>query len=160
MNSSPSEILDTLLGYLGFVVTIEEEERDGHLILQILTHESEPLIGRHDEVLDDLQYLVNRILAAQKPPGPRVIVDIEHYRTMRDDALISQVKQLANAVRASGRPMQTAQLNSYDRRSVHNLFKDDPAISTWSPPEEAKLKRITLRKRSARKEETPAAEGA
>ena len=151
MNPTPVEILDTLLGYLGFVVTIEQEEQDGTLTLQIFTHESDRLIGRHDEVLDDLQYLVNRILAGQKPPGPRVIVDVEHYRAMRDDSLVNKVQQLSRAVRATGRPILTEPLNSYDRRLVHNAFKDDPEITTWSPPDDTRIKRITLRKRSAPK---------
>lgn len=148
MNQTPTEVLDTILGYLGFVVEIVEQERDGNPVLQVLTHEPERLIGRRDEVIDDLQYLVNRVLAAQEPPGPRVIVDVEHHRAMRDDALIDKVRHLALAVRSTGRPIQTEPLNSYDRRIVHNAFKDDPEISTWSPPDDARVKRITLRLRT------------
>jgi len=151
MNQQPAEILDTILGYLGFVATIEHEEHDGTPVLQILTHEPQRLIGRREEVMEDLQHLVNRLLLAQNPPAPRIIVDVQHHRAMRDDELVSKVKQLANVVRATGRPMQTAPLNSYDRRIVHNLFKDDAEIATWSPPEEARVKRITIRKRSAGK---------
>jgi len=151
MNPQPAEILDTILGYLGFVATIELEEHEGTPVLQILTHEPERLVGRREEVMEDLQHLVNRILANQKPPGPRVIVDVQHHRAMRDDALVEKVRQLANVVRATGRPMQTLPLNSYDRRIVHNLFKDDPAVTTWSPPDDARLKRITIRKRPAPK---------
>ena len=147
MNQQPAEILDTILGYLGFVATIELEEHEGTPVLQILTHEPQRLIGRREEVMEDLQHLVNRLLLAQNPPAPRVIVDVQHHRAMRDDTLVSKVKQLANVVRATGRPMQTAPLNSYDRRIVHNLFKDDAEIATWSPPDEARLKRITIRKR-------------
>ena len=151
MNPQPAEILDTILGYLGFVATIELEEHEGTPVLQILTHEPERLVGRREEVMEDLQHLVNRILASQKPPGPRVIVDVQHHRAMRDDALVEKVRQLANVVRATGRPMQTLPLNSYDRRIVHNLFKDDPAVMTWSPPDDSRLKRITIRKRPAPK---------
>jgi predicted RNA-binding protein Jag len=43
--------------------------------------------------------------------------------------------------------MQTLPLNSYDRRIVHNLFKDDPEIATWSPPDDLRVKRITIKKR-------------
>ena len=149
MNQQPAEILDTMLGYLGFVATIEHEEHEGTPVLQILTHEPQRLIGRREEVMEDLQHLVNRLLLAQNPPAPRVIVDVQHHRAMRDDELVSKAKQLANVVRATGRPMQTAPLNSYDRRIVHNLFKDDSEIQTWSPPEEERLKRITIRKRPA-----------
>ena len=147
MSQTPTEVLDTILGYLGFVVEIQEQNRDGNHILQILSHEPERLIGRRDEVMDDLQYLVNRVLAAQIPPGPRVIVDVEHHRAMRDDALLEKVQHLAQAVRSTRRPIQTDSLNSYDRRIVHNAFKDDPEVATWSPQDDARLKRITLRPR-------------
>jgi spoIIIJ-associated protein len=155
MNATPVEILDTLLGYLGFVAEVKEEQNDGNTTLQILTNETDRLIGRHEEVMDDLQYLVNRILASQNPPGARIIVDVQHYRSMRDDALVAKVRQLGSAVRASGRPMQTAPLNSYDRRIVHNAFKDDPELVTWSPPDDARVKRITIRKRPVRSSEAP-----
>lgn len=148
MSQTPAEVLDTILGYLGFVVEIEEQERDGHPVLQIFTHEPEPLIGRREQVMDDLQYLVNRVLASQTPPGPRVIVDVEHHRTMRDDALVERVRHLAQAVRSTGKPIQTEPLNSYDRRIVHNAFKDDPEIMTWSPADDARVKRITLKPRA------------
>ncbi len=147
MNQTPVEVLDTILGYLGFVVEIQVQERDSHPILQILTHEPERLIGHHDVVIDDLQYLVNRVLAAQNPPGPRVVVDVEHHRAMRDDALVETVQHLAQAVRSTGRSIQTEPLNSYDRRIVHNAFKDDPEVCTWSPQDDARVKRITLRPR-------------
>jgi spoIIIJ-associated protein len=156
MNATPVEILDTLLGYLGFVAEVKEEQNDGNTTLQILTNETDRLIGRREEVMDDLQYLVNRILASQTPSGARIIVDVQHYRSMRDDALVAKVRQLASAVRASGRPMQTAPLNSYDRRIVHNAFKDDPELTTWSPPDDARVKRITIRKRPVRRSDSPA----
>lgn len=156
MNATPVEILDTILGFLGFVAEVKEEKNDGNTTLQILTNETDRLIGKHEEVMDDLQYLVNRLLASQTPPGARVIVDVQHYRSMRDDALVAKVRQLANAVRASGRPMQTATLNSYDRRIVHNAFKDDPELTTWSPSDDARLKRITIRKRPVLRSDSPA----
>lgn len=156
MNATPVEILDTLLGYLGFVAEVKEEQNDGIITLQILTNETDRLIGKREEVMDDLQYLVNRMLVSQIPPGARVVVDVQHYRSMRDDALVAKARQLANAVRASGRPMQTAPLNSYDRRIVHNAFKDDPELTTWSPPEDTRVKRITIRKRPVRRSDSSA----
>lgn len=150
MKQSPREVLDTILGYLGFVVEVEEQRRDDNLILQIHTHEAERLIGPRERVLEDLQYLVNRVLQAQDKDAPRVMVDVEHHRMMRDDALIQKARQLAEAVRASGRSIQTEPINSYDRRLIHNAFKDDPEVMTWSPPDSARIKRITLKPRQPR----------
>ncbi len=144
---SPREILDTMLGYLGFVFEIEEQERGGHKVLQIFTHEAERLIGRREQTLDDLQFLLNRILQASDPKASRVVVDVDHHRAMRDDALVAKVRHLAGAVKSTGRPLQTEPLNSYDRFVVHNVFKDDPDVMTWSPQDDAKLKRITIRLR-------------
>jgi spoIIIJ-associated protein len=141
------EILDTMLGYLGFVTEIEEQERDGHRVLQIYTHEADKLIGRRDQTLEDLQFLLNRVLQARDPSVTRVVVDVEHHRQMRDDLLVAKIRALADAVRTTGRPIQTDPLNSYDRFIVHNLFKDDPEVMTWSPQDEARLKRITIKPR-------------
>jgi predicted RNA-binding protein Jag len=38
-------------------------------------------------------------------------------------------------------------MNSYERRLVHNAFKDDPEVATWSPSDSARIKQITLLKR-------------
>jgi spoIIIJ-associated protein len=147
MNSPARDILDTMLGYLGFVCEIDEEPREGFLLLQVHTPEKERLIGRHGEVLEDVQFLLNRIVQARFPDQPRVQIDIEYYREMREDAIVQRARQIADLVKKTGRPFHLDPMNSYDRRIIHNAFKDDPDIITWSPPDEARIKRITLKKR-------------
>lgn len=147
MNPSPKELLDTMLGHLDFAFEIKEIPSGTGITLQIYTPEKERLIGRRGEVLEDLQLLLNRMITAKDPKAPRVTVDVEHYREMHDDALIARIRQMADIVRATGRSYQLEPMNSYQRRIVHNAFKDDPEIMTWSPPDEARIKRITLRKK-------------
>lgn len=147
MNQTPREILDTLLGHLGFVPEIEESERDGHLILQVRTGDPRPLIGPRGETLESLQFLVNRLLVAQQQDAPRVIVDIEFHRAMREDAFLARIRHLADAVRENGKPVETEPLNSYERRLVHDAYRNDPELETQSQQIEAKLKRIVIRKR-------------
>ena len=78
----------------------------------------------------------------------RVIIDVEHHREMRDDAFLHRIHQLASAVREHGRSIETEPLNSYDRRLIHNAFRDDPELTSESQQNvEAKIKRITIRKR-------------
>jgi spoIIIJ-associated protein len=149
MSQTPKEILDTILGYLGFFVEIEEHDRDGQPVLQVITSEPSHLVGRNEQVMDDLQYLVNRILLANDPNAPKVIVDVDHHRIMREDALIQKVRHMAESVRLSGKAVHTEPLNSYDRRLVHNAFVNDPEIATSSPKDQARLKRITIKRRSS-----------
>jgi spoIIIJ-associated protein len=147
MSSPAKDILDTMLGYLGFVCEIDEEPREGFLMLQVHTPEKERLIGRHGEILEDVQFLLNRILQTKHPDEPRVQIDIEYYREMREDAIVQRARQIATLVKKTGRPFHLDPMNSYDRRIIHNAFKDDPDIITWSPPDEARMKRITLKKK-------------
>ena len=147
MNPTPKELLDTMLGHLDFAFEIKETQSGGGITLQIYSPEKDRLIGRRGETMEDLQLLVNRMLLAKDSKAPRVTIDVEHYREMHDDELIHRIKQLADAVRTTGRPYQLEPMNSYQRRIVHNVFKDDPDVLTWSPPDDARIKRITLRKK-------------
>lgn len=143
------QILDTMLGYLGFVVTIEEDNGEDGPTLQILCETPDDLIGRRGEVLEDIQYLVNRILQRRDATAPRIRVDCEYYRTMREDRLLEKVKQQAERVRATGHAVSLNPLNSYYRRLVHNMFVDDPTVMSESAPGSQRFKRITLRRRTA-----------
>ena len=148
MNPTPQELLDTMLGHLGYAFDIQESTGpEGVLTLQIFTAEADRLIGPGGRTLDDLQLLLNRLLQARDRQAPRVVVDVEHYRTMQQDGFLREIRALADQVRATGRPVQLEPMNSYDRRLVHNAFKDDPQVTTVSPSDEARLKRITLVRR-------------
>ena len=142
---SPKDILDSILGYLGFAVQIEEQPNEHGLVLQIYTSDAELLTGPNDETLEDIQYLLNRLIQAEDAKAPRVTVDVEHRRAMRNDRLIENMRQLAALVKERGKPLQTEPLNAYDRWLVHQAFKDDQAIQSWSPDDHARMKRITLR---------------
>jgi spoIIIJ-associated protein len=141
------ETLDTMLGYLGFVAEIQEVETENGRQLQVFTAESDVLIGPDGETLEDLQYLLNRILHANDRNAPRVQVDIGHWRAMRDDKLRQRVRQVADTVRISGRPVKLEPMNSYDRRIVHNTLKDNPDVMSFSPNDDARIKRITIQRR-------------
>jgi spoIIIJ-associated protein len=143
------EILDTMLGYLGFVVDIQEIETENGVQLQVFTAEGDALIGHNGETLEDLQFLLNRILQCQDRSASRVQVDVCHWRAMRDDKLRQRVRQIAQTVRLTGRPVKLEPMNSYDRRIVHNTLKDDPELMSFSPSDDARVKRITIQRRTA-----------
>ncbi len=147
MTLNPRETLDNMLGLLGFVCDIRESQDDYGIHLQIYTPEKERLIGHGGELLEDIQLLLNRVLQAKDKHAPKVQVDIEHYRSMKEDALAQRVRQVAEVVRQTGRSYQLEPMNAYERRIVHNVFKDDPTVASWSPPDDARVKRITLKRR-------------
>ena len=142
------EILDTMLGHLGFVAEIQEIETENGVQLQVFTAEADALIGHNGETLEDLQFLLNRILQSADRSAPRVQVDVGHWRAMRDDKLRQRIRQIAETVRLTGRPVKLEPMNSYDRRIVHNTLKDDPELMSFSPTDDARIKRITIQRRA------------
>ena len=74
---------------------------------------------------------------------------------MREDRIVQRVRELAERVRITGRSLQLEPMNSYERRLVHNAFKDDPEVATWSPSDSARIKQITLLKRQPKRETAP-----
>ncbi len=147
MKLDPRETLESMLGLLGFFCNVEESQQGSSIILQIYSAEKDRLIGKNGKVLEDIQTLLNRILQASDKHAPKVQVDVEHYRAMQEDQLVSRVRELAQNVRLTGRSIQLEPMNAYERRIVHNAFAEDPEIKTWSPPDGSRLKRITLRRR-------------
>ena len=141
---SATKVLDTMLGHLGFPATIELQQTHDGACLQIHSSESEALIGKEGDRLDDLQYLVNRIVRRHYPKADRIKVDCEHYRAIQEDQLNSEVKAIAERVKSSGKSFQMRPLNAYYRRLVHNVLVDDPRITTHSPQGDDRLKRITI----------------
>lgn len=139
-----TKILDTMLGHLGLPATIETQDTPDGPCLQIHTTESKAVIGRDGERLDDIQYLVNRILRRQFPKAERIKVDCEHYRTMREDKMASEIREIADRVKTSGKPFQMRPLNAYYRRMVYHILMDHPGVECHSPEGEERLKRITI----------------
>ena len=143
--SEAHQILESMVTQLGFEVTIEEEQSEEGACLQILTEEGGLLIGKHGDRLDDLQYLVNRILQKQIQDPPRIRVDCDRFRVRQEEKLIETAQELAAKAKESGKAMKMRPLNAYHRRIVHNALIDDDEVETVSPRSDERLKRILIR---------------
>lgn len=132
MTAQPKEILEKILGSLGFAATVEEHSHEGELTLDVKTEEAGRLIGRQGQTLADLQYLVNRILFQQDQSAPKVTLDVGGYRAQAREALIKKAKEAAEKVRRWGDAVELEPMGSFDRRIVHHALKDDPDVETHS----------------------------
>lgn len=144
---SATVILDTMLGHLGFAATIHPDETVEGLGLQVECSESALLIGKNGDRLDDLQYLVNRLLREKDENAPRVRVDVGYFRQQRESEMTEKIRTVAQRVIDTGRPVKLNPLNSYHRRIVHQALQEFPQVESCSPNDRARMKRITIRKR-------------
>ena len=143
-DDASEKILVTMLGHLGFTIEVERATTDDGLCLQIKVDDTKTIIGRNGDRLEDLQYLVNRILNKHFPDAPRVKVDCDNYRHEQEGKLVDKARELAQKVVESGKSTRTRPLNAYYRRIVHNALADSEGVSTASPSGHDRYKRIEI----------------
>lgn len=128
----PLEVLKAMLNGLGLQTHVDQYKQDDGVLLHIATVEPGRLIGRGGETLNQLQYLLNRILLRHDPNAPRVVVDCERYRERQRDDLIRSVVQAAEKVRRWGDPVKIGPFNPYERRLIHQRMERDPEMEVIS----------------------------
>ena len=138
------EILNKMLGSLGLEGDVSLEQSEEGACLQISSEDSKHIIGQKGDRLDDIQYLVNRVMQSQDPGTDRVKVDCDNYRKDSEERLREKVLSYAEEVKESGEPKRLQPLNAYHRRLVHNFLADDERVETSSPDGNTRFKKMTI----------------
>lgn len=130
--------------------TIEAEQADGAVALNIEGDESGLLIGRKGRTLDALQFIVNKIVNKTLEKRVQVVVDAENYRQRRRDSLIQMALRIGDKAKRTGKPVTTNPLNPHDRRIVHLALRDDQVLDTRSRGEGLMKKVVIIPKENSR----------
>lgn len=113
------------------------------IFLDILGRDLGMLIGRRGEHLSQLQYLVNTLVNRKLDEWTRVIVDVEGYRSRREESLIGLAERVARQVARSGRSIVLEPMPPNERRIIHLTLRSHPEVSTHSSGE-GNQRRITV----------------
>ena len=150
-------LLQEMVRRMGFEATIQAREQgEDEVLLQVSSPDASRLIGREAQMLNALQYILNRIMRAQYGTDAHCIVDVELYRERRRDRLLKEAFEAAEGVRRTGRPYTFAPLGAADRRTIHQAFREDADLETLSGDEdEDGRKRLSLRLREAPAQAAP-----
>ena len=106
--------------------------------------DSRYIIGDNGSRLDDLQYLINRLIVLHDEAAPRVRVDCDSYRARSEARIVESAVSKAKRVLASGKPTIIGPMNAYHRRLVHSALAEIPGIRTVSEDVDSRFKRITI----------------
>ena len=128
-------------------VEVEVTGREDTLLVDIKGEEASVLIGRHAESLDALQTIVNIVLTKETGEHTRVILDIENYRTRREESLISYAKKMAQKVINRRRSIKLDPMNPYERRIIHSALQENDKITTFSEGEDPNRRIVLALKR-------------
>jgi len=101
------------------------------------------MIGRRGETLRSMQFLLNTIVQRTSGRWPQLVVDVGNYRQRRQESLESLARRMAEQVRTTRRPMPLEPMQSYDRRIIHMVLREDQTVYTESSGE-GENRRITI----------------
>ncbi len=140
-----SKLAGDILRALGFECTVEIVSATAEEIsLAISSPDSRFIIGESGTRLDDLQYIVNRLIVTTDTTAPRVRIDCNNYRSKAEDRLINAAIEKAQRVIATGKPFTMSPMNAYHRRLIHTALADIPGVTTQSEDIDARFKRIII----------------
>ncbi len=127
-----SAVLRQLLGHMGFDASVAVRSEENPVILEITGENLGVLIGRRGDNLSAIQFMVNLILSKGRHHWPRVVIDVENYRSRREDSLRSLAERMAFRVQRNGRPFTLEAMSASDRRIIHLSLRDRSGIETYS----------------------------
>jgi len=97
--------------------------------------ETEPatLIGRHGETIRAVQKILEVILYKKLGESTNILVNVNDFREKQQERLQERVRELAEQVRNESRSVYLRNLNSYERKLVHQYVTDNyPDLTTES----------------------------
>ena len=142
---NPKEFLETLLTKMGLEAQVTETETEDGRKLDVKGEELAALIGRHGETMEALQYLVNIIgMRYDRSQGAgkraRYIVDIESYRSRREEQLKSLAARVAEKAIREQKEMVLQPMPASERRIIHMAILEMKGVSSYSEGNEPNRK--------------------
>ncbi|MDO5061593.1 MAG: RNA-binding cell elongation regulator Jag/EloR [Peptostreptococcaceae bacterium] len=113
-------------------VEINTSVEDDNIVVKIFGDEASRLIGRRGDSLDSLQMLTNLAVNKGETEYSRVLLDIENYRSKREESLKKYANKMARQATKQRRILKLEPMNPYERRIVHSSLKDDRYVKTYS----------------------------
>jgi len=113
------------------------------VFIDVLGQDLGMLIGRRGEHLIQLQYLVNLLINRRLGNWTRVVIDVEGYRSRREESLVVLAERVARQVARGRRPIVLEPMPPNERRIVHLSLRENPEVTTESNGE-GNFRRITV----------------
>jgi len=140
--------VETLVKNMELDVSVSMQDHQGGKLINITGEDGGILIGHHGDTLDSLQYLAN--LAANKKEEnddreyTRISVDIENYRTKREETLRKLAHRIAGRVLKYRRNVTLEPMNPYERRIIHSEIQNIEGVTTVSVGAENNRKIVVM----------------
>ncbi len=128
--------LSELLTKMGLETTFETKIRGEQITIKMFSSQNNILIGRNGQTLKALQQIIRQHIFNIIGVYPYILLDVENYKEKCENHLEKLAKQIAREVTKTKQPVIMDNMNSYERRIVHNTLANFKNITTFSEGEE------------------------
>ena len=130
------EFLLGMFGKMGLSVQIEKLTTKDKITFQVHGEDLGILIGKHGQTLDAIQYLTNLVANKEVRRRCQIVVDVENYRSRREETLTQLAHRLGAKVRRTRQKIALEPMNAFERKIIHLALQNEKNIKTDSEGQE------------------------
>lgn len=130
------EFLLGMFGKMGLSVQIEKLTTKDKITFQVHGEDLGILIGKHGQTLDAIQYLTNLVANKEVRRRCQIVVDVENYRSRREETLVQLAHRLGAKVRRTRQKIALEPMNAFERKIIHLALQNEKHIKTDSEGQE------------------------
>lgn len=130
------DFLLKLLTNIGLEVSFEAKLRDNHIIINMNSNNNPILIGKNGQTLKALETIVRQYILKDFKTSPLVSLDVEEYKIKQEKRIERLAKNVAREVGRTKIEVALDNMNSYERRIIHNILTNNKYVYTESVGEE------------------------
>ena len=128
--------LRTLVEGLGLKLEMESKIQDEMYLIKMYSDNNPLLIGKNGQTLKALETLIKQKYLMEWNTYLKISLDVEDYKAKRIEYLEKLAVRTAKEVRDTKMAATLENMNSYERRIIHNKLTDFKGIKTSSEGEE------------------------
>ncbi len=122
------------------ILTPEDEQDRPGILVEIFGDDLSILIGKQAETLNALQYITRLIVGKEIGHGVNLSVDVEGYRSRREQSLRQLAQRMASQAVKTGRRQMLEPMPANERRLIHIELRDNDEVTTSSVGEDPRRK--------------------
>ena len=136
LNRTIEDFLATITEYLDVLVNFETNIREETINITMYSNNNPILIGKNGQTLKALENLIKNKIKNDWGIYPKIILDVENYKERRKESLEKMAIRLAKEVRDTKMDIELDNMNSFERRIIHNKLTNFKGVTTQSVGEE------------------------
>lgn len=126
------QFIKEMCKYLNLNVNVDTTFTDENIKIKIDSDNNAVLIGKNGKMLNSIQTLLKKYLETVTNLNLKVYIDIENYKQRKIEILEKNVRKIAKEVMLTKVDAKLDEMNSYERRIVHNIISEYDNLASES----------------------------